>query len=207
MDAAAASGQALLEVLPPTLAARFRERAEAYPVAPEMLVPPFLAITSSIWGQRGKVVVKLGHEEPLIVWVGAVTLPSSLKSPVAGDMLAPLEAIYQEQREAFEAELGRIQAEQEQVKKEIALLQRQIKTQEESNGDASSLIEQLAELREAIPVIPTLREYFVSEFSWEQLGQFCSRPNVLGLVLHQDELEAWLRDLDRDPSLRFAQGG
>lgn len=202
MDAATASGQALLEVLPPTLAARFRERAEAYPVASEMLVPALLAITCSIWGQRGKVVVKIGHEEPLIVWVGAVTRPSSLKSPVAADMQAPLKTIYEEKRAAFEAELGRIQAEQEHVKKEITLLQRQIKAQEESNGDASSLIEQLAGLRETIPVTPTLREYFVSELSWEQLGQFCSRPNVLGLVLHQDELEAWLALLDRDPSLR-----
>lgn len=203
LKAAETSGQSLLDVLPRSLATLFRERAEAFPVSPEMLVVVFLAITCSIWGKRGKVVVKKGHLEPLIVWVGLVMLPSAMKSPVVADMMAPLITIYIEKRAAFEAEINRIKAEQEQIKEQVKEKEKQLKAAKQNrHHDAEKLEAELAELQLTIPMTPTLREYFVSEVSWEQLGQFCSRPNVKGLVLRLDELEAWLRLLDQQPAQR-----
>jgi len=202
LKAADQSGHGLLEVLPPTLAVLFRKRAEAFPVPPEMLVVVFLAITCSIWGKRGKVVVKKGHSEPLIIWVGLVALPSAMKSPVAAEMMAPLITIYSEKRAAFEKELGRIKAEQEPIKEDMKRLRNEIRNMKGAGRDATAHEEELAKLQETIPETPTLREYFIAEVSWEQLGQFCSRPNVKGLVLRLDELEAWLRLLDQQPAQR-----
>jgi hypothetical protein len=164
-----------------------------------MLLSPFMAITASIYGKRGKVVVKGTHRQPVIFWLGTVADPSALKSPVDEAMMGPLKAIYEEKRAGFEAETARLKLEAEQDQQRLMELQ-QLEKLEALTEETQR---ELGNLQVKIPVTPSLREYFVTQdMSWEQLGQICSRENVQGLVMELDELEAWLKELDEKPKLR-----
>jgi hypothetical protein len=78
------------EVLPPRLAHQLTDRAEAFPCDPVALLGPLLAVAASIVGTRGRIQVKEGWSEPLIIWAGNVLPPSALKSPTAAVLSGPL---------------------------------------------------------------------------------------------------------------------
>lgn len=86
------------EVLPARLARQLADRAAAFPCDPVALLGPLLATTASIIGTRGRVQVKEGWSEPLIVWAGNVLPPSALKSPTAAVLSGPLMEL---QKDAF----------------------------------------------------------------------------------------------------------
>ncbi len=86
------------EVLPARLARLLTDRAAAFPCDPVALLGPLLAVAASIVGVRGRVLVKEGWPEPLIVWAGNVLPPSALKSPTAAVLSGPLMEL---QKDAF----------------------------------------------------------------------------------------------------------
>jgi hypothetical protein len=87
----------LEEVLPPRLARLLSDRAAAFPCDPVALLGPLLAVAASIVGDRGRVQVKAGWSEPLIVWAGNVLPPSALKSPTAAVLSGPLMELQKEE--------------------------------------------------------------------------------------------------------------
>ena len=54
------------------------------------MLPPFLAAMASVMGTRYRVQIKKGWTEPMVFWLGTVGPASSLKTPVANQVLHPL---------------------------------------------------------------------------------------------------------------------
>jgi len=80
----------LADALAPELAALLGERAKAFPVHEVAMLPPFIATMASVLGTRYQVEVKGGWRQPMVFWLASVGPASSLKSPVANQMLWPL---------------------------------------------------------------------------------------------------------------------
>lgn len=189
----------ILHVLPPSLADLLTRKAAAFPVAPEAMLPPLLCIVASIYGRRGKVHIKEGHDEPLILWIGTVAEPSAMKTPVSSALLGPLKAIYEDERARHETELQQVRASNERLQEERKDLLKGKKRADLTDEQR----QQLDDIDSKRVEEPELRELFVgSDITFQQLGMICQRKAVRGLVATHDELENWLRDFDRDPSLR-----
>jgi len=80
----------LAQVLTPDLAALLKMRADAFPVNELAMLPPFIAAAASVMGTRYRVEIKKGWTEPMVFWFGSVGPASSLKTPVASQVLHPL---------------------------------------------------------------------------------------------------------------------
>ena len=87
---ARASQFTLADALHPALAALLSSRAKAFPVSEIAMLPAFLAASAAMLGTRYRVEVKPGYTEPMVIWVGSVGAASTLKTPVAQQMLRPL---------------------------------------------------------------------------------------------------------------------
>ena len=87
---ARAASFTLADALHPALAALLGARAKAFPVSEIAMLPPFLAASAAMLGTKYRVEVKPGYTEPMVIWCGAVGEASSLKTPVAQQMLKPL---------------------------------------------------------------------------------------------------------------------
>lgn len=80
----------LAAALSPNIAELLSTRAKAFPVHEIAMLPPFLAAMASVMGTRYKVQIKKGWTEPMVFWVGSVGQASSMKTPVAQQVLKPL---------------------------------------------------------------------------------------------------------------------
>jgi hypothetical protein len=179
-------GKTLLTVLPPSLADLFRDSAKSFPVAPEMLVPPFLAISASIFGKRGKVLVKGSHKEPLVFWFGTIAEPSAMKSPVAASLLAPLQTLYEEVRAHYQEDLNKWNAAIAQAQRR----QKEIEAKRKDNSITDADEAELRELEARKPDMPELREFFIGEdISWEQIGQGSSGQSALSDALGRHNVQ------------------
>jgi len=87
---ARASQFTLADALHPAVAALLVGRAKAFPVSEVAMLPPFLAAMASVMGTRYRVQIKKGWTEPMVFWLGTVGPASSLKTPVANQVLHPL---------------------------------------------------------------------------------------------------------------------
>lgn len=83
----------LEEIFHPTLANLLTARAASLPTDPCAYVMPLLCCAASIVGKRVIFSPKRGWEEPSVIWGGNVMPPSSLKSPIAADVIKPLAAM------------------------------------------------------------------------------------------------------------------
>ena len=54
------------------------------------MLPAFMAASAAMLGTRYRVEVKPGYTEPMVIWVGSVGAASTLKTPVAQQVLRPL---------------------------------------------------------------------------------------------------------------------
>ena len=54
------------------------------------MLPPFIAAAAAVLGTRYRVQIKKGWLEPMVFWLGTVGPASSLKTPVANQLLYPL---------------------------------------------------------------------------------------------------------------------
>ena len=109
----------LREVLPSSVADLLSIRAKAFPVSELAMLPPFMAASASILGTRYRTKVKKGHSEPSVFWLGTVGEASSLKTPVAEQVLAPLRVwdanAYKVEQERRAAQAALPREEQEQI--------------------------------------------------------------------------------------------
>ena len=87
---ARASQFTLADAFHPALAALLKTRADAFPVSEIAMLPAFMAASAAMLGTRYRVEVKPGYTEPMVIWVGSVGAASTLKTPVAQQMLRPL---------------------------------------------------------------------------------------------------------------------
>jgi len=87
---ARASQFTLADSLHPAVATLLAGRAKAFPVSEVAMLPPFIAAMASVMGTRYRVRIKKGWTEPMVFWFGSVGPASSLKTPVANQVLHPL---------------------------------------------------------------------------------------------------------------------
>ena len=85
-----ASQFTLADAFPADIAGILSKRAEAFPVSEVAMLPPFIAAMASLMGTRYQVQIKKGWKEPMVFWFGSVGPASSLKTPVANQILSPL---------------------------------------------------------------------------------------------------------------------
>ena len=85
-----ASQFTLADSLPADIALILSKRADAFPVSEVAMLPPFIAAMASVMGTRYQVQIKKGWKEPMVFWFGSVGPASSLKTPVANQILWPL---------------------------------------------------------------------------------------------------------------------
>jgi hypothetical protein len=87
---ARASSFRLADALHSDVAELLSNRATAFPVSEVAMLPPFITAMSAVLGVRYRVQIKKGWTEPMVFWMGSVGPASSLKTPVANQMLYPL---------------------------------------------------------------------------------------------------------------------
>ena len=107
---ARASQFTLADAFHPAPAALLKTRADAFPVSEIAMLPAFMAASAAMLGTRYRVEVKPGYTEPMVIWVGSVGAASTLKTPVAQQMLRPLLNQDKENQLAYKEKLRQYKA-------------------------------------------------------------------------------------------------
>ena len=107
------------DIFHPTLANLLTTRAASLPCDPTAYLMPLLAVAASIIGKRVKFRIKNGHDEPCVLWGGNVMPPSSLKSPIANDVIRPVEKIEWEGIERCKPRDGEEEKDREQPRRYV----------------------------------------------------------------------------------------
>ncbi|MDE0589405.1 DUF3987 domain-containing protein [Halocynthiibacter sp. C4] len=94
------------EVFGPEWARWIRIAAEAKSASPDYVVAALLAVAGSLIGNTRWVSPWAGWAEPPILWLMAIGLPSSGKSPGLDAVLSPLRKAERTLRKSAEAEVG-----------------------------------------------------------------------------------------------------
>ena len=163
---ARASNFTLADAFTPEIAEILAMRAKAFPVSEVAMLPPFMAAMASLMGTRYRVEIKKGWQEPMVFWFGSVGPASSLKTPVANQVLHPL----------LEMDL----ADQARYKQDLKEYKAKRKADKE------------AEL--SPPALP--RKRVVVDATLEGLCQVLDSESTFGLLCHHDELVNFIAGMD-----------
>ena len=163
---ARASNFTLADAFTPEIAEILAMRAKAFPVSEVAMLPPFMAAMASLMGTRYRVEIKKGWQEPMVFWFGSVGPASSLKTPVANQVLHPL----------LEMDL----ASQTKYKQEL----KEYKAKRKANKDCE----------DSPPSLP--RKRVVVDATLEGLCQVLDSESTFGLLCHHDELVSFIAGMD-----------
>ena len=163
---ARASNFTLADAFTPEIAEILAMRAKAFPVSEVAMLPPFMAAMSSLMGTRYRVEIKKGWQEPMVFWFGSVGPASSLKTPVANQVLHPL----------LEMDMA------SQVAYKQLLKEYKAKRKADKDGDHSA------------PALP--RKRVVVDATLEGLCQVLDSETTFGLLCHHDELVSFIAGMD-----------
>ena len=100
-----------LDGLPPWLREYIEAVAEATATPPDMALLLGLTAISTAVANKGRVVVKEGYTEPLIIWTVTVAAPGARKSPVFGHMMQPIKEYEAEEAAEYRIRLGESEVE------------------------------------------------------------------------------------------------
>lgn len=130
------------------------------------------------------------------VWGALIGRPAMKKSPVIREILKPLHALENAEREQFEADTKAFEAE---IKLEEMLNKKAEKDATDliKKGDINAARLMLADAAATTPEPPVARRYTVNDATVEKLGVILEN-NPQGLLLLRDELSGWLLGLTRD---------
>jgi len=163
---ARASNFTLADAFTPEIAEILAMRARAFPVSEVAMLPPFMAAMASLMGTRYRVEIKKGWQEPMVFWFGSVGPASSLKTPVANQVLHPL----------LEMDLA------DQVRYKQML--KEYKAQRKADRDAEL----------SPPALP--RKCVAVDATLEGLCQVMDSESTFGLLCHHDELVNFIASMD-----------
>ena len=163
---ARASNFTLADAFTPEIAEILATRAKAFPVSEVAMLPPFMAAMASLMGTRYRVEIKKGWQEPMVFWFGSVGPASSLKTPVANQVLHPLLEMDLASQSAYKQELKEYKA----------------KRKADKDGDHTP------------PPLP--RKRVVVDATLEGLCQVLDSETTFGLLCHHDELVNFIAGMD-----------
>jgi hypothetical protein len=135
------------------------------------------------------------------LWGCVVAPAGSLKSPAAGEALAPIRRLEAKAAADNEIALANFRAAETLHKIEKATAEGLAKNALKAKGrdNAMALLQAVAE-----PVAPPMKRYLTSDGTAEKLGEICA-ANPNGIMVHRDELVSLLADLD-SPEKASARG-
>ena len=135
------------------------------------------------------------------VWGCVVAPAGSMKSPAAGEALAPIRLMEAKAAEENEAALAEFKAAERLFKLEQDNAEKGARDALKGKGRDNAL----ALLRAVSPPVPPpLKRHFTSDGTAEKLGEIC-RDNPNGILIHRDELVTMLEDLGK-PEKASARG-
>lgn len=173
-------------------------------VADRQQSPPDFAAVAALCGMAAMVGNKIrirpkSHDDWTVVpnlWGAIVGRPSAMKTPAMQSALAPLYALQDEMRKAWEAECREVSAEgtltklnAKEVQKSAAKILR--------GGDRDAARKLLLEADGAETEMPSCPRLVVNDASVEKLGELLNE-NPNGLLLVRDELPGFLGRLDSE---------
>lgn len=163
-----------VELLPNPVGSFVAEAAERLSADPVLVAFPMLASIAATIGNRRKIELWPGWQEPPILWLAGVAAPGSMKSPAANKAL---QFIRQRQHEAFVAHGD-------------ALADYEAEKREHDRGSRRRGAEPTAS-----PERPVAERVLVDDITIEALGPIL-QDNPNGLLVARDELSGWF-DFDR----------
>ncbi|MCU0983596.1 MAG: YfjI family protein [Acetobacteraceae bacterium] len=179
-------------LLGPVWAKRIAEAAEAKNAPPDYIAAGLLAGAAACIGNARWATVWQGWNEPPFLWFGVVGNPSSGKSPglsaTLADVLPPLEEALATDYPEKLAEWERLAAEAKAIR---AQWEGEVKTAVKQGTPAPCLPDRARE-----PPRPCRPRIVTNESTIEALALLL-RDNARGLLLHRDELAAFLGGFDR----------
>jgi hypothetical protein len=162
-------------LLPDPMGTFVAEAAEAMGTDPAFVALPLLASVAAAIGNRRRIELWSGWQEPPVLWCGVVAESGSMKSPAAGKSLR---FVRDRQRAAF-AEHRAAMQEFEQLLREHDVARRKSKTADAADAPERPVAERLA----------------IDDCTIEGLAPILEQ-NPRGVLLDRDELSGWF-DFDR----------
>ena len=108
-----------LDGLPPWLRAHVEAVGEATATPADMALLLGLTAISTAVANKGRVVVKAGYTEPLIIWTVTVAPPGARKSPVFSHMMQPIKDYEAEEDIAYRRRFRETEVERSVLEKAI----------------------------------------------------------------------------------------
>jgi hypothetical protein len=158
-----------LELLPDPVRSFVTEAAVALTTDPVFIALPLLASVAATIGNRRRIELWPGYQQPSVLWMAAVADSGSMKTPA---MKKALWFIRERQRASFTAHRAAL-AGWEQEKRELEAARRS------RNGDSSSL-----------PERPVAERFMVDDITIEALAPILAE-NPNGVLVGRDELAGW----------------
>ncbi|HET6203596.1 MAG TPA: YfjI family protein [Planctomycetota bacterium] len=168
-----------LAALPPTVRRYVEEAAAAVGCEPSMIALPALVSLASAIGNTRRVRLKVGWEEPAVLWGAIVGESGTLKSPALDAALGPIQSREARVARTHEALLSKYAADSDRYARDRI---RWLKSK--GDGDPPEK-----------PRPPALPRHIVSDTTIEALATRL-QENPRGLLLARDELSGWLRSFD-----------
>lgn len=163
-----------VELLPDPVRSFVAQAAVALTTDPSLVALPLLASIAATIGNRRRIELWQGYQQPAILWMATVAESGSMKTPAAKKALA---FIRERQRAAFTAHRAAV-ADWEQQKREYE------KTRRSGKGDA-----------DGPPEEPAAERVLVDDITIEALAPILAK-NPNGVLVSRDELAGWF-DFDR----------
>jgi hypothetical protein len=167
-------------LLPEPAGSFVAETAAGLGADPSLVALPMLASVAAMIGNRRRIEIWPGWQEPAIVWAAAVCDSGSMKSPAADKVLR----FVRERQKAAMADHRAALAEWEQAKREHDAAKR-------SRSAAA----------DAPPERPQAERLVIDDLTIEALAPILA-ANPRGVLLDRDELSGWIEGFDR-----YAPGG
>lgn len=158
-----------IEALPEPIRRFVTIGAAALDVAPEFIAVPFFAFVGGTIGNRLRIELKPGWEQPSTPWTAVVGGPGTGKSPALNYARAPFERLQSEALEVFRCALRH--------------WEEQMTAARSGKTDGTA------------PERPREQTYYVSDATFESLAPLLEVSP--GLALYRDELVGWVRSHDQ----------
>lgn len=135
------------------------------------------------------------------LWGCVVAPPGSMKSPAAGEALAPIRRLEAKAAEENTVALADFKASESlyKLEKDGAEKGARAALKDKGRENALAMLQAVAE-----PVAPPMKRHLTSDGTAEKLGEIC-RDNPDGIMVYRDELVSLLADLD-SPDKAAARG-
>ena len=168
-----------VDALPEPLHSYVREVSRSLGCDPAFVVLPLLTVCASVLGNRFRIQLKPGWQEPPILWGVIIGESGTMKSPALKFAIEPLERLQAEAIERYQQQMAMFLEADAEYKRASE------KFKKDSKGDLPEK-----------PVQPKLKRYLISNITIEAAAEVLSE-NPNGVLLVRDELNGLFASFDR----------